>query len=172
MIIRPREIIDILSKNGFIKKGDKVAEFGCGGGYFTILLAKQVGDIGKIYAIDILEDSIKETQELADLYEVNNIEYLISDVKNLPYEDNYFDLVFISNVLFQNEGYDKILESALRIVKEGGFVVVLEPNKKLPFLYGVPIPVDVVRTFFNVKNKKILFQKIFGDNYYLIVAEK
>jgi len=172
MIIKPKEIIDILVKNSFIKKGDKVAEFGCGGGYFTVLLANQVKEIGKVYAIDILEETIKENKELVELYDITNVEYLTSDVKNLPYEDNYFDLVFISNILFQNEGYDKILESALRIVKERGFIVIVEPNKKLPFIYGQPVSLDVIKTFFEVKNTKIVFKKIFDDNYYLIVIEK
>lgn len=168
MFIKPKEIIEILVKNLFIKKGDKIAEFGCGGGYFTVWLAEKAGEV---YAIDILEDSLKETEELLELYGYQNVHFLRADVKNLPYEDNYFDVVFISQILFQNEGYDKILDSALRIVKNNGLIIILEPNKKLPFLSGTPISYEFIQTYFKIKNKKIIFQKFFND-YYLIIVEK
>jgi ubiquinone/menaquinone biosynthesis C-methylase UbiE len=72
MFIKPKEIIDLLTQNFFIKQGDKVAEFGCGGGYFTILLAEKVGPNGKVYAIDILEDAINETKELTEIFGYKN----------------------------------------------------------------------------------------------------
>ncbi|GIW66408.1 MAG: hypothetical protein KatS3mg095_0306 [Candidatus Parcubacteria bacterium] len=168
MFIKPREIIEILKKNFFIKKTDKVTEFGCGGGYFTALLADNVGEV---FAVDILEDHINETKELIDIYGYKNVNFLNADVKNLQLEDNFFDVVFISQILFQNEGYDKILDSALRILKDGGLVIILEPNEKLPFMAGSPISYEFIQTYFKIKNKKIIFQKFFGK-YYLIVAEK
>ncbi|MCS7184193.1 MAG: class I SAM-dependent methyltransferase [Patescibacteria group bacterium] len=168
MFIRPKEIIEILTKNLFIKRDDIVIEFGCGGGYFTALLAERCQ---KVYAVDILEDHLKETQELIDLYDFKNVVFLQADVKNLPYEYNFFDVVFISQILFQNEGYDKILDSALRIAKDGGVIIILEPYKKLKFINGNPIHYEFIQTYFKIKNKKIIFQKFFGD-YYLIVAQK
>jgi ubiquinone/menaquinone biosynthesis C-methylase UbiE len=168
MFIKPQEIINILTKNLFIKKGDKIAEFGCGGGYFTVWLAEKGVEV---YAIDILEDNLKEAEELVNIYGYQNVHFLRADVKNLSLEDNYFDVVFISQILFQNEGYDKILDSALRITKPDGLIIILEPNKKLPFLAGTPIDYEFIQTYFKIKNKRIIFQKFFGD-YYLIVAQK
>jgi len=168
MFIKPREIVEILTKNLFIKKSDKIAEFGCGSGYFTLFFAERCQEV---YAIDILEDNLKEAQELIDLYGYRNVKFFQADVKNLDFEDNFFDVVFISQILFQNEGYDKILESALRIVRTGGLIIVLEPNKKLPFLAGQPIGYEFIQTYFKIKNKKIIYQRFFGD-YYLLIAEK
>jgi len=67
MFLKPKAIIQELSSNFFIKNGDKIAEFGCGSGYFTSLLAEKVGPEGRIFAIDILEDAINETKELIEL---------------------------------------------------------------------------------------------------------
>ncbi|MGC8981353.1 MAG: class I SAM-dependent methyltransferase [Minisyncoccia bacterium] len=172
MVIKPKEVIDILTQNFFIKKGDKIAEFGCGGGYFTVLLAEKVGAEGKIYAIDILEDAINETKELIDLFGYKNVVYLKSNVKKLPYDENSFDVVFISQLLFQNEEYEKILEEGLRILKDGGYLIILEPNKKIPFIFGNPISFDILKTYFEVKGKEMEFQKKFNDNYYLAVIKK
>jgi len=172
MFLKPKAIIQELSSNFFIKNGDKIAEFGCGSGYFTSLLAEKVGPEGRIFAIDILENAINETKELIELLGFNNVVFHQGNVKNLPYEDNFFDVVFISQILFQNEDYEKILDEGLRILKPGGYMVVLEPAKKLPFLYGTPVSLESIRSYFQVKNLKIEFQKLIGDNYYLIVVKK
>ncbi len=172
MFLNPKEIVKELSSNFFIKKGDKIAEFGCGGGYFTSLLAEAVGPNGKVYAIDILEDALKEAEELTKELGLENVVFYRGNVKNLPYEDEYFDVVFISQILFQNEEYEKILDEGLRILKKNGYLIVLEPNKKLPFLYGVPVSLESIRVYFQLKNLKIEYQKLIGDNYYLIVVVK
>lgn len=172
MFLNPRQIIEELSSNFFIKSGDKVAEFGCGSGYFTSLLAEKVKPNGKVYAIDILESSLKEAEELTNELGLDNIIFYRGNVKNLPYEDEYFDVVFISQVLFQNEEYEKILDEGLRILKKNCYLIVLEPNKKLPFIYGTPVSLESVRAYFNIKNLKIEYQRLIGDNYYLIVVIK
>lgn len=172
MIIKPKEILDILSQNFFIKPGDKIAEFGCGGGYFTVLLAEKIGPEGKIYAIDIFEDAINETKELIETFGYKNVVYLRGDVKKLPYDDNMFDVVYISQLLFQNEKYEQIIEEGLRILKNNGYLIILEPNKKLPFIYGNPISIDVIKTYFKVKNKEIEYEKKFNEDYYLIIVKK
>ena len=172
MFIRPAEIINLLSQNFFLKPGDKIAEFGCGAGYFTLLLAEKVGPQGRVYAIDILADALEETKELIQFYGYNNVSFLKSDVKNLPFEDSSFDVVYISQLLFQNEGYDKILTEGLRILKPGGCLIILEPGKKISFIEGTPVGLDILKTFFEVRGKKINFEKRFDDNYYLIVVVK
>lgn len=172
MFLNPKQIVEELSSNFFIKKGDRIVEFGCGGGYFTALLAEKIGPNGKVYAVDILEDALKETEELIKELNLENVVFYHGNVKNLPYENEYFDVVFISQILFQNEEYEKILDEALRILKKNGYLIVLEPNKKLPFLYGIPVSLESIRAYFQIKNLKIEYQRLIGDNYYLLIVVK
>jgi len=172
MFLNPKEIVNELTSNFFIKKGDKIAEFGCGSGYFTSLLAKAVEPTGKVYAIDILEDAINETKELLEILDIKNVLFYKGDVKNLPYEDEFFDVVFVSQILFQNEEYEKILDEAIRILKKGGHLIIIEPNQKLPFIYGVPVRIESIRAYSQSKNLKIEYQKLIGDNYYIVVISK
>ena len=47
--IRPESVID----QWRLKRGDHVADFGAGHGYFTLPAARAVGAEGKIYALDV-----------------------------------------------------------------------------------------------------------------------
>ena len=47
----------------YLQKGDIVADVGCGIGYFNIPAAVIVGEMGKVYAIDISEEMLREVQE-------------------------------------------------------------------------------------------------------------
>jgi len=48
--VDPKKIIEVAG----IKRGDKVADFGCGGGYFSIPTSEAVGETGEVFAFDIL----------------------------------------------------------------------------------------------------------------------
>src|SRR5262245_53792485 len=49
---QPDKVIESLS----IADGGRVADLGCGGGYFTFRLARAVGSGGKVYAVDVDAD--------------------------------------------------------------------------------------------------------------------
>ena len=48
---------DILS--GFVKEGQTVMDIGCGMGYFSLPMARMVGEQGKVIAIDLQEKMLK-----------------------------------------------------------------------------------------------------------------
>ncbi len=52
----------ILSEAG-VKPGEIVADIGCGTGFFTIPLAKRVGERGMVYALDTSPTMIKELKK-------------------------------------------------------------------------------------------------------------
>ena len=59
---KANKVIDIIK----IMKGNKIADIGSGGGYFTIRFAKLVGDEGHIYAIDTNSEFLKYIKLQAD----------------------------------------------------------------------------------------------------------
>jgi tRNA A58 N-methylase Trm61 len=61
-IFRPRERI---LKEVQIEPRHRVLDFGCGPGSYTIIVAKCVGENGKVYALDIHPLAMKKVQETA-----------------------------------------------------------------------------------------------------------
>jgi ubiquinone/menaquinone biosynthesis C-methylase UbiE len=131
MFLRPGEIVQHLRDKKYVLQGMKGADFGCGTGYFTALLAEEVGAEGRIYAIDVDEEAIKEAQEFISQFGLRNVKFLHQDLEiNSGLENNSLDFVFISQVLYQSDEPQKIISEAKRVLKEKGYLIVLEPQKR------------------------------------------
>ena len=96
-----------------IRKGEKVLEVGCGTGSLSILSKISVGESGEVVGIDIAPKMIANAQEKARKANLK-INFRIASVSELPYPDNYFDLV-INSLMFHHlpvevkkEGLDEI----------------------------------------------------------------
>ena len=66
-----------------IKKGDKIADIGSGGGYFTIRFAKLVENEGQIYAIDTNKEFLNYIELQAEKNNLKNIT-TIHTKSNIP----------------------------------------------------------------------------------------
>lgn len=122
-----------------------ILDLGCGSGYFTLPLARMIRPMGKVIAIDIWKpalDVLTLKAKLAGLFDV--IETRQQDIespKGLGLETGSVDLVLISNVLFQIENKKQVFEEIFRVLKNNGYLAVIEwQSEKLPqnqFFYPI-----------------------------------
>lgn len=127
--INPEGIVDSFE----LKPGMRVADFGCGSGYFTLLMAKKVGPSGTVTALDILESVLEVVRSKAAAMSLNNLQTVRANLEVLGssgLSDNSQDLVLIANILFQSEKKLEILREARRVLSPGGFLVVIEWKKE------------------------------------------
>lgn len=127
--INPEIIIDQL---GF-ENGMKVANFGCGTGYFTFPIAKKIGPDGTVWALDVLPQKIEAVESQAKLSGVTNIVTRRVNLENekgsgLPKES--VDWVILVNMLFQNSNKDAILAEVRRVLKKTGRILLIEWGEK------------------------------------------
>lgn len=112
-----------------VKEGDKVADFGCGAGFFSIEMAKKVGTSGEVCSIDVLSSALEAVQSRAKNLGLNNI---ITKRANLEgkrgseLEENSLDFVVVKDMLFQNKNKEAILKEACKVLKSQGKVIVVE----------------------------------------------
>ena len=130
------DIAAILSKMG-IEERQCAAELGCGNfGFFVFPLARLVGRQGKVYAVDILQSTLQEIKKTAT---TDNLPQIITVWSNLEIfkatkiETNSLDSAFLVNVIHQSEKRLEIIREAVRLLKRGGKLLIVEwKNNDLP----------------------------------------
>lgn len=130
--MRPDDVVE----NFEIKKGMHIADFGCGAGYFAILLAKRAGREGVVYAVDILEsalDSVRGKAKFSSLFNIETIRGNLEKEKGSGLTDASCDRVILANVLFQSARKDAILKEARRVLRSSGKIVVIEWKEDAQF---------------------------------------
>lgn len=112
-----------------IAPGMKVADFGSGAGYYAFLLARAVGDSGKVYALDVQKDLLATLKREAIKSHLLNIEIIWADfeaVKSTKLKDGLVERGVIANVLFQLKNKDVFAREVARVMKPGGLVLVID----------------------------------------------
>ncbi|MFW5790511.1 MAG: class I SAM-dependent methyltransferase [Bacillota bacterium] len=107
----------INSYNDFnISPPPKILDLATGTGVISLYLSK-VFTNSQIIGIDISTDMLARAREKAKKSAINNIEFLQGDVYDLPFPNNEFSLVTVSNALFS-------FNEVTRILKEDGILIV------------------------------------------------
>lgn len=126
MFLSPIQIIESLA----LRKGDIVADFGCGAGAFVFAASKVIGDKGKVYAVDIHKEILEKINREADKMNIVNIDTILADIeKKVQIESYSCDLVILSNVLSMVDDIDNAISEAKRILKPDGIVLVIDWRK-------------------------------------------
>jgi 2-polyprenyl-3-methyl-5-hydroxy-6-metoxy-1,4-benzoquinol methylase len=115
--------------------GNVIADFGAGGGLFTITAARLVGEQGQVYAIDVIKNVLSEIDSKARLSGLYNIKTIWSNLEivgaaKIP--ESSLDFIFIVNVLFQSKKQFEILSEASRLLKKGGQLLVIDWGDNRP----------------------------------------
>src|SRR3990167_3948368 len=134
---KPEKVLKILQLNKSIRD---VADFGCGYGTFTIPAAKIVG--GKVYAIDIEPEMVKETEKKARENKLGNVETILRDfVSNgSGLKDESVDYVMLFNILHTDKP-EKLLREAYRILRNGGKLGIIHWNYDSATPRGPPMEI-------------------------------
>jgi ubiquinone/menaquinone biosynthesis C-methylase UbiE len=111
-----------------IREGMRIADFGCGSGYFTILMAKITGESGHVIAVDVLNSALETVRSKAKNEDLRNISFIRSNLEvagSSGIEKSSQDLVLLANVLFQSEKKKEIIGEAAGVLKSGGGLAII-----------------------------------------------
>ncbi len=112
-----------------IYEGMAVADFGSGSGFFTRAAAREVGEGGVVWAVDINRELLPRIKKLAEGEGLHNVEVLHGNIEvvggtNLP--PNTFDFCILANVLFMLDDKGECLAEMSRVLKKGGHALVVD----------------------------------------------
>jgi ubiquinone/menaquinone biosynthesis C-methylase UbiE len=112
--------------------GEKILEIGFGTGYALEKLARDVGEGGKVYGIDISQGMLERAKErIRNKGLSERVELTCDDAEQLPYQDQFFDGIFMSFTLelFDTPEIPNVLRECHRVLKEGGRLCVVAMAK-------------------------------------------
>lgn len=113
-----------------LKKLDKnktrILEAGCGFGHWVFWMAEQGFETT---GVDLSPKAISLAKDYALKNKINNCKFIKGDVRKLPIEDNYFDIIFSFGLIEHFLRPEIILKELLRVLKPGGKIFLSVPNK-------------------------------------------
>ncbi|MGZ7096356.1 MAG: class I SAM-dependent methyltransferase, partial [Methanobacterium sp.] len=115
MIQPPEKLIE---RSG-IKEEMRVLEVGCGSGAFTNYISRAVGNNGEVYASDIQPEMLEQLKKKLMHFEnrdIKNVTLIECDACNMPFQDNYFDLISMVAVLQEIPDKKKALLEIKRVL--------------------------------------------------------
>ncbi|MBI5183405.1 MAG: class I SAM-dependent methyltransferase [Nitrospinae bacterium] len=115
-------------KDADIRIGDKVLDIGCGTGSSSEIIAKKIGDKGRVIGLDMSTNMLKIAFSKS---KSNNLFFIKANAENIPSLDNYFDKVHIAIVLHEMiyMGRSNTLKEIYRVLKHGGMLIAVDFNK-------------------------------------------
>ncbi|MGA9995584.1 MAG: class I SAM-dependent methyltransferase [Pyrinomonadaceae bacterium] len=102
-------------------RGKRVLEVGCGLGTDLLQFARGGAEV---YGIDLTQKGARLARKRLALYGQKG-NTLVGDSENLPFPDNYFDLVYSWGVIHHTPDTEKAAREIMRVCKPGGRVQVM-----------------------------------------------
>lgn len=127
-LTRFREVCSSIEKT----KGP-ILDIGCADGTFSKIILEKSGASGLI-GIDILARSVAYARKR--FARNKKMLFEVADAHNLPYKDESFSAVFAMESVEHMENPKKVLREMYRVVKQGGYVLILVPSENLLFRIG------------------------------------
>jgi len=121
-----------------LKQNCNALDIGFGTGYPVIEIAERLGNSCRIYGVDIWRAGAQRALQKISVHGLQNLTLLLARAENLPFHDEYFDLITSNNGLNNVEDLQKSLAECFRTCKKGG---------RLIFTINLP---DTMKEFYRI----------------------
>ncbi|WP_455209713.1 class I SAM-dependent methyltransferase [Kaarinaea lacus] len=119
---QPDKVVTSLQLNS----GDKVADLGSGGGYFTFRLADAVEENGIVYAVDVDQGLLDYVDKTAAEKGYKNIKTVRATKEAAGLAPGSVDLIFICNTFHHLESREDYFRNLRQALNDTGRVAIIE----------------------------------------------
>lgn len=149
-----------------LKPDFQALDVGCGTGTSAISIAERLND-GYVIGIDISAETVRNANNEAKKKRINNVHFIQSDATNLPFFSSYFDIVYCRHLLMHMEKCLEVIQEFKRVVKKGGWVVILEGDfeagKYYPIFKGWELFMKFVQNYIPSANVGHQLRRLFQE---------
>ena len=103
-----------------LRPGEVVLDLGSGGGLDVLLAARQVGEGGYVYGVDMTDRMLELARGNAAKTGAANVEFRKGDLEELPLADDSVDVIISNCVVNLTPDKGRALREAFRVLKPGG----------------------------------------------------
>jgi ArsR family transcriptional regulator len=100
--------------------GETVLDLGSGAGMDSFLAARRIGTTGKVIGVDMTEAMVEKARRNAEVLELQNVEFVHTEIDSLPLEDESIDVAITNGVFNLCPDKPKVLAEVFRVLRPGG----------------------------------------------------
>jgi ubiquinone/menaquinone biosynthesis C-methylase UbiE len=109
-----------------VKQGQVVCDLGAGNGFYTIWLAKLVGEKGKVLAVDIQPEMLEMLKTRAEREKVANIDLILGTTVDPKLPEGKLDLVLVVDTYHELSNPVEVLAAVRKSLKPDGRLALVE----------------------------------------------
>jgi predicted methyltransferase len=109
-----------------LRPGATVAELGAGDGGLTVLLAKAVGDAGRIFSNEVNSDRVQQIARAVESAGLKNVTVVTGQARDANLPEHCCDAVFMRDVYHHFADPVAMNASIMKALKPGGTLAVLD----------------------------------------------
>lgn len=151
------ESVTQLVKSLQLQPGQVVADIGAGSGVLTVLMAAEVGETGKVVAVDVQQQMLDALNRKLKLKKITNVDTVRGTNKTPKLPEESVDLAIMVDVYHEFEFPYEMMLALSKGIKPGGRVVFVEYRKEDP-----EVPIKLVHKMTEAQVKKEIDLPEFG----------
>ena len=140
-----------------LSPGMHVADVGAGSGVISILMAREVGEKGKILAIDVQKEMLELLGDKLNRIGLKNVELVLGTEKSPKLDADSIDLALMVDVYHEFRFPFEMMEELSKALKPGGRIAFVEYRREDP-----NVPIKLVHKMSEAQVKKEIQQPEFG----------
>ena len=143
------------------REGEIVADIGCGSGYVARKIAKNVGESGVVYGVDIQQEMLDLLAKRMAMFRINNVKPVMGTTTDPKLPPASCDTMIMVDVYHEFDQPYEMVQSMVAALKPGGRIVFVEYRREDP---EVPIKLVHKMSVEQVKKEMAAQQLEFSES--------
>ena len=106
------------------RKNINVLDIGSGLGFPLVELSQRLGNTCRVYGIDPWNEGIERINQKLDVWNITNVEMVEGFAEELPFDDDFFDLIISNNGINNVRDDKKVFSEINRVSKKNAQLII------------------------------------------------